>query len=117
MESNTAHEANVYQMSLCASSCDTRERNRDTSLPPCRAQGPAGVGNYKQSFLYCVWDGRVYPGGLGSSEEGCPLRSVRRKNVRVSQGKSGPRRAFQAERLPSAKVITDKCRVHCGWVR
>lgn len=47
MESNTAHEANVYQMSLCASSCDTRERNRDTSLPPCRAQGPAGVGNYK----------------------------------------------------------------------
>lgn len=34
MESNTAHVANVYQMSLCASSGGTRERNRDTSLPP-----------------------------------------------------------------------------------
>lgn len=73
MESNTAHEANVYQMSLCASSCDTRERNRDTSLPPCRAQGPAGVGNYKQrAFSTVSGMGVCALGALGAQRRGAP---------------------------------------------
>lgn len=75
MESNAAHAANVYQTSLCASSGGTRDRNRDTSLPPLTAQGPVRVGHYKPKTSSVVSGlGLCALGALGaqrSCEEEC----------------------------------------------
>lgn len=111
MESNTAHVANVYQMSLCASSGGMREKQGHKPATR-RAQGLVGIGNDKRrAFSIVSGMGMCALGALGAQSRGCPVRSVRRKKVKVTQGKSGPRRAFQAERLPCAKVITDEFNV------